>query len=121
MRVNVAFRHMEASDRIRAHALEKLARIARFEDGLLHVDAVFSAEKFHRTAEFRVNHGHGPHVVSETRADMFEAIDVAIDRLDALLARDKDRRKHHKGAPSSDLAASGLAGSARPFGPATEL
>jgi ribosome-associated translation inhibitor RaiA len=52
---------------------------------------------------------------------MFEAIDVAIDRLDALLARDKDRRKHHKGAPSSDLAASGLAGPARPFGPATEL
>jgi ribosomal subunit interface protein len=100
MKINFTFRHMDASDRIRNHTAEKLERLERFEDRELTIDAVFSAEKFHRTAEFKVHGDHGTVVMSETREDMFEAIDVAVDRLDHMLAREKDKRKHHKGGDS---------------------
>jgi ribosomal subunit interface protein len=99
MKINYAFRHMDTSDRIRNHTSEKLERLERFEDREMTVEVVLSAEKFHRTAEFRVSTDHGTFVVSETREDMFEAIDVGVDKLDQMLAREKDKRKHHKGAP----------------------
>jgi ribosome-associated translation inhibitor RaiA len=48
-----------------------------------------------------VSGAHGSFVVSETRTDLFEAIDVAVDRLDQVLSRDKAKRKHHKGGQGS--------------------
>lgn len=98
MKITYAFRHMDASDRIRNHTGEKLEKLERFEDREMTIDVVFSAEKFHRIAEFHVNGDYGPVVLSETREDMFEAIDVGVDRLDQVLAREKEKRKHHKGS-----------------------
>jgi len=98
MKINYSFRHMDASDRIRTHTGEKLEKLERFEDREMSIEVVFSAEKFHRTAEFRVSADHGTFVLSETREDMFEAIDVGVDRLDQVMAREKAKRKHHKGA-----------------------
>lgn len=97
MKSTYTFRHMDASDRARAHTDEKLGRLERFEDREMAVDVVFTTEKHEITAEFKVTGAHGSFVVSETRNDLFEAIDVAVDRLDQVLSRDKAKRKHHKG------------------------
>jgi len=88
---------MDASDRAKTHTSEKLERLARFEDREMAIDVVFSAEKFEVEAEFKVTGAHGHFVVTETRTDLFEAIDVAVDKLDQVLSRDKAKRKHHKG------------------------
>jgi ribosomal subunit interface protein len=97
MKVTYTFRHMDASDRAKAHTKDKLERLARFEDREMSVDVVFTTEKHEVSAEFKVAGAHGTFMVSETRPDLFEAIDVAVDKLDQVLSRDKDRRKHHKG------------------------
>jgi ribosomal subunit interface protein len=97
MKITYTFRHMDASDRAKTHTSEKLERLSRFEDREMAVDVVFSQEKFEVDAEFKVTGAHGSFVVSERRTDLYEAIDVAVDKLDQVLARDKDKRKHHKG------------------------
>jgi len=97
MQITYTFRHMEPSDRAKSHCDDKLTRVERFEDREMAVDVVFTAQKFEVEAEFKVTGAHGHFVVSETRADLFEAIDVAIDKLDQVLSRDKAKRKHHKG------------------------
>lgn len=97
MKITYTFRHMEPSDRAKNHTGEKLERLERFEDREMAVDVVFTAAKFEVQAEFKVNGAHGNFVVTETRADLFEAIDVAVDKLDQVLSRDKERRKQHKG------------------------
>lgn len=99
MQITFSFRHMDSSDAIKAHAAEKLSRLERFEDREMSVDTVFSMEKkFQKTAEFKVHGAHGSFIQTETREDLYEAIDVAIDKLDRQLARAKARVKHHKGA-----------------------
>lgn len=97
MKITYTFRHMEPSDRAKNHTGEKLERLERFEDREMAVDVVFTAEKFEVQAEFKVSGAHGQFVVTETRTDLFEAIDVAVDKLDQVLSRDKAKRKHHKG------------------------
>ena len=58
-------------------------------------------EKRHMTVEFTVTANSNTFVCSETREDMYEAIDVAVDKLDRQLRRDKTKRKHHKGQQGS--------------------
>ena len=101
MKITYTFRHMDANDTVRDHAADKLVRLERFEDREMAVDTVFTTEKFQKSVEFKVAGAHGTFVVTETRDDMYEAIDVAIDKLDQMLSRDKAKRKHHKGSQST--------------------
>ena len=97
MRINFSFRHMDSSEAIKNHAAGKLQRLERFEDREMAIESVFSVAKFQKTAEFRVIGAHGTFLQTETREDLYEAIDVAVDKLDRQLSRAKAKRKHHKG------------------------
>lgn len=101
MKITYTFRHMDANDTVKDHAGDKLSRLERFEDREMAVDAVFTTEKFQKSVEFKVSGAHGTFVLTETRDDMYEAIDVAVDKLDQMLSRDKAKRKHHKGNQST--------------------
>lgn len=97
MQINFTFRHMDASEAIKTHVANKLARFGRYEDREMAVDTTFRVEKLNKTAEFRVIGAHGTILQTETRGDLYEAIDVAIDKLDRQLSRAKSRRKNKKG------------------------
>lgn len=99
MKINYSFRHMDSSERAKAHTSSKLERLARLEDREMVIDVVFSQEKLNINAEFRVVSDHGIVVISETRQDLFEAIDVGVDKLDQVISREKGKRKNHKGQP----------------------
>ena len=97
MKIDFTFRHMNSSEKLKAHTTEKLGRLARFEDREMTVHVTFEKEKHHNHVEFQVTGNNGTFVSRETRDDMFEAIDLGIDKMDRQLARDKDKRKRHKG------------------------
>ena len=101
MKVNFTFRHMDSSQRIKDHTRAKLERLQRYEDQELSIHAIFSIEKFHKTVEFTANSKGHTFVSHETADDMFEAIDLAADKLDRQFSRDKSKRKHHKGHQGS--------------------
>ena len=97
MKVNFTFRQMDSTEALKNHTLEKLERLKRYEDQELTVNAIFSIEKFNKTVEFTAN-GNGHTFVShETSEDMYESIDLAVDKLNRQLNRVKTKRKHHKG------------------------
>ncbi len=97
MKITYTFRHMDASEAMKAHTGDKLARLERFEDREMAVDAVFAVDKHQKSVEFKVSGAHGTFVLTETSDDMYAAIDVGVDKLDQVLSRDKAKRKHHKG------------------------
>lgn len=101
MKINFTFRQMDSSDALKAHTTTKLERLARFEDHEMVVNATFAMEKYHQSIEFQVKGSHGTFVSHETRDDMYEAIDLAVDKLDRQLAREKSKRKDHKGPAST--------------------
>ena len=97
MKISYAFRQMDSSEGLKDHTSQKLARLARFEEREMSIQVTFQMERYQRSVELQVTGSYGVFVSSETREDMYEAIDLAIDKLDRQLSRNKSKRKHHKG------------------------
>ena len=101
MKVNFTFRQMDSSQRLKDHTIAKLQRLTRYEEHELSIHTTFSVEKFNKTVEFTANSNGHTFVSHETAEDMFEAIDLATDKLDRQFNREKTKRKHHKGLQGS--------------------
>ena len=97
MKINFTFRQMDSSEELKSHTAAKLDRLSRFEETEMLLNVTFSMGRFSKTVEFQATGANGTFVSRETRDDMYEAIDLAIDKIDRQLARAKDKRKHHKG------------------------
>jgi ribosomal subunit interface protein len=99
----VTGRHMQVSDRFRAHLDEKLAKIPQLAPRVQRVDVVVSHEPNKRQAKScdRVEitcHVKGPIVRSEACLDdKYAALDVAMDKLMERLRRAQDRKRVHRG------------------------
>ncbi|MGM0577204.1 MAG: ribosome hibernation-promoting factor, HPF/YfiA family [Myxococcota bacterium] len=101
MKVSFTFRHMDSTEALKTHTLDKLEKLERYEDRELAINTIFDVVKFNKNVEFQVTGNGQTFVASETREDMYEAIDLAVDKLDRQLNKDKNKRKHHKGAQST--------------------
>src|SRR5690349_7259735 len=109
----VTGRHMQVSDRFRAHLDEKLAKIPQLAPRVQRVDVIVSHEANKRQAKAceRVEitcHVKGPIVRAEACLDdKYAALDLALDKLMDRLRRAQDRKRVHRGrhAPESVAAA----------------
>ncbi len=101
MKVHFTFRHMDSTQELKDHTVDKLSKLERYEDREMTVHAIFTTEKHNKQVEFTLNGSGTQFVAHEAREDMYEAIDVAVDKLDRQLNKDKEIRKHHKGSQGS--------------------
>ncbi len=110
MQVHVTFRNAEATPALKNYATQKLQRVAKLVVKPEKAQVTLSVEKFRHTAELIVS-GNGERFVStEQSKDMYEAIDLAVDRLESQLRRYKEKFHSHKGDPAmGDLPRSGSA------------
>jgi len=99
----VTGRHMQVSDRFRAHLDEKLAKIPQLAPRAQRVDVVVSHEPNKRQSKAceRVEitcHVKGPIVRAEACLDdKYGALDLAMDKLMERLRRAQDRKRVHRG------------------------
>ena len=111
MEIVVTGRHLQVSDRFRAHLDEKLAKIPQLAPRVQRVDVVVSHEPNKRQAKAceRVEitcHVKGPIVRSEACLDdKYAALDVALDKLMERLRRAQDRKRVHRGRRSPESVA----------------
>ncbi|MEA3545848.1 MAG: ribosome-associated translation inhibitor RaiA [Thermodesulfobacteriota bacterium] len=100
MQIAVTFRHMESSDAIRSYVEEKLARVKKYIDEPIDAQVVLSVQK-------KINHRAEVVMVAkgltmkstETREDMYAAVDLMVDKIERQLKRYKDKLKKHRGGP----------------------
>lgn len=103
MDVVVSSRHCEVSDRFRAHAEDKLAKLEKHDHRIIRVDVMVDADKTPRQPDRAVRveltaRSKGPVVRAEAAAeDKMAALDMALDRMAAQMRRAADRRKVHRG------------------------
>ncbi|MGK5559088.1 ribosome hibernation-promoting factor, HPF/YfiA family, partial [Actinomadura kijaniata] len=104
MDIIVRGRHTEVNDRFRRHVDAKLAKIERLNSKVIRVDVEVSEERNPRLADQRERveltiRSRGPVIRAEAAADdRYGALDMALDKLEARLRRDADRRKPHHGS-----------------------
>lgn len=102
MDIVVRGRHLDVSDKFRAHVEDKLSKVDRFGLPISHIDVEVSHEPNPRQADraFEVEftcRGTGQVIRAEAHAqDKYGATDVALDRLEERLRRASDRRRSRR-------------------------
>ena len=102
MQIQVTFRHVESSDAIRDYATDKVGKLKKFLEGSIESHVTLSVQKHRHEADvvilangFKI-HGR------EVTGDLYSAIDLVIDKLEAQIKRYRERlkkagRNHRRG------------------------
>lgn len=94
MNINITFRHVEATDAIKNHATEKVAKLQKFLRQPMTAKVTLSVETHEQVAEVRISSGSEHHEAKERSQDMYQAIDKVIHKLERQI-------QHSKGAHES--------------------
>lgn len=103
MDLEISGRHVDISDRMREHTLDKLSRIDKFADQVLRVNVTYFKDADDKVAEILAHIRRGKDAVAEARAETFyKALDLAVDKIERQLTRAKERVKEHRGRPKPE-------------------
>lgn len=99
MQIAVTFRHMEASDPVRAYIEEKVSRVKKYIEEPIDAQVVLSVEKkIRHNAEVTITAKGITIKGSEETNDMYAAVDAVVDKIERQLKRYKEKLKNHKPA-----------------------
>lgn len=97
MKIQITTRHYELKPNFRAFTEERLLKLKRYFDHIIDVNVVLNAEKKLNLAEIRIHVGGGDLMVTGEGPEMGAALDQAVDKMESLLKKHKDRRTERKG------------------------
>jgi putative sigma-54 modulation protein len=94
MNINITFRHVDATEAIKNHATDKVAKLQKFLRQPMTARVTLSVETHEQVAEVRISSGSEHHEAKERSQDMYQAIDKVIHKLERQI-------QHSKGAHES--------------------
>ncbi len=99
MQVIITFRNMFATEALRNHVNDKLAKVVdKYLDKVTEAHVTLSLERYLHQADINLHTGHF-HVRGKDKSeDMYASIDMAIDKIERQLKKHKDRLKNHRPA-----------------------
>jgi putative sigma-54 modulation protein len=91
MQTSVTFRHMNTSDALKQHALDKTTRMDKYFEDAADAHVVLSSERYLHKAEVNIN-AHGIIICAhETSSDMYNSIDRSMEKIEKQVKRYKDK------------------------------
>lgn len=103
MQVSVTFRHMDASDALRAYAVEKVDRIVtKYLKNAVEAHVILAANRHrqHNVAEINIHASQFDISAHAENPDLYAGVDLAVDKVEAQLRKHKDRINDRKGRAS---------------------
>ena len=98
MQVTVTFRHVEPTDALRDYAIDKVTHVAgKYLKSAVGAHVILSVQKQRHFAEINLHAARFDISAHESTGDLYAAIDLTIDKVEAQLRKHKDRINHHKG------------------------
>jgi putative sigma-54 modulation protein len=101
MRINVTFRHMEATDALREHAEKRVRRVAKYVHRPVDAHVILSVVKRRHIAEVVFKADRATMTAKEETGDLYSAIDLAGDKLEQRARKHTEKLKSHKLPPPS--------------------
>ena len=92
MQVNFTARHMELTEALREHTLEKMDKLQKYMELIVDADVTMSVEKYRHKVEIKIKGQNGQVTGTEVSNDMYQSLDRVFDKLEKQLRRRKDRR-----------------------------
>ena len=97
MQINMTFRHVESSPRLKDYIEEKLHKIKKYLHEPIEAHVVLSAEKFRHSVEVNVMAGNGTTIHGmESKEDIHAAIDSVADKIERQVKKQLDKAKRPK-------------------------
>lgn len=95
MQIEISGHHVEITEGIRTHVLDKFQRLERHSDKVMEVHVILTVEKHAQKAEATV-HIQGANLFAEdSQEDLYVAIDHLADKLDKQLLKHKEKHLNH--------------------------
>src|SRR4030042_6991253 len=96
MEITVTFRHIDASESLKAYAEEKVSKMDKYFDFPVEAHIVLAVEKFRRSADVTLNvNGTLIKGVVETE-DMYSAIDQVMDKIEKQVKRYRSKIRNRR-------------------------
>jgi len=110
MRLDVTFRNLEASDKLREHCDRRLQKVGRYLKDEAEAHVVLRVEKHREIAEVTITGTRGrTHVARAEGPDLRAAINAVAHKLERAVRRARDRRNSRSGAQRTAVVAEQLA------------
>ena len=110
MRLDVTFRNLDASDKLRAYCERRLQKVGRFLKDSAEAHVVLRVEKHREMAEVTITGVRGRnHVASAEAEDLRSAIDAVSHKLEEAVRRAHDRRVRGQRAQPTAVVAEQIA------------
>src|SRR3954454_16286222 len=102
MQLSVTFRHMDATDALKAYAQEKVERIRKYFPDPIKAHVVFACDRgYNHVADVMIALHNGIVIKGEeTTEDMYSSIDLVMAKIERKVRRYKEKIRHHKGLES---------------------
>ena len=96
MQTSVTFKNIDPSDHLKAFVQDKLRRFDKFLDNPAEANVVLSVEKFRHIAEINLIGDRLNINGKEETEDMYSAIDMAVDKVEAQIKKNREKLKKRK-------------------------
>jgi putative sigma-54 modulation protein len=99
MRTSVTFKNIDSSENLRDYVADKLNRFDKYLYNPAEASVVLSVEKFRHIAEINISGDKLNIVGKEETEDMYSAIDMALDKLEKQIKKNKQKIRERRPAP----------------------
>ena len=103
MQTSVTFKNLDPSDHLKSYVQNKLNKLDKLLDNPAEANVVLSVEKIRHIAEIKITGDRLNINCREKTNDMYSSIDMAMDKLEAQIKKNKQKIKSHRPGSRSDF------------------
>ncbi|WP_100550441.1 ribosome hibernation-promoting factor, HPF/YfiA family [Caedibacter taeniospiralis] len=96
MQIQITGRHLDVTQALKQHVEDKLSKLRNHFDQIISTRVILSVEKGKQVAEAVINVPGSEFVAKSDSQDMYAAIDMLQDKLDAQVRKHKQKLKEHR-------------------------
>lgn len=98
MNLHLTFRNMEATDALKEHLEKRTEKFEKFVTYPIEVHVRLQVDRPYHTAEITCHAEHQELVALAQTKDLYEAIDLAVHKMESQLKKRREKRKGHTAA-----------------------
>ena len=102
MQISVTFKNLDPSDHLKSYVQNKLNKLDKLLDNPAEANVVLSVEKIRHIAEIKITGDRLSINCREKTSDMYSSIDMALDKLEKQIKKNKQKIKSHRQGTRSD-------------------
>lgn len=102
MQTSVTFKNIDPSENLKSYVGEKLDRFDKYLYNPAEANVVLSVEKFRHMAEINIIGDRLNIYGKEVTDDMYSAIDIALDKLEKQIKKNKEKIRQHRSGSKSN-------------------